>query len=116
MPLGKDLQMATAAPRRPGDTGRLLLIFGTPIAYAALSFVHPHSGNDADIYGLLRNQWVTWLGVHVVQIILIILLGATVWALLGVVDHRELPSSLRWTRMSCPTWTQRFEIRLWRTW
>jgi hypothetical protein len=72
-----------------GGTGRLLLIFGTPIAYAVLTVVHPHSGNDADMYGLLRNQWTTWLGVHVVQIVLIILLGATVWALLDGITGRS---------------------------
>jgi hypothetical protein len=63
--------------------GRRLLVLGTPLVYAAVTVVHPRqfAGGGASMYADLRGQAGTWLAVHTVQIALVMLLGATIWAL-----------------------------------
>jgi hypothetical protein len=48
-----------------------------------VTVVHPRqfAGGGATMYADLRDQAGTWLAVHTVQIALVMLLGATIWAL-----------------------------------
>jgi hypothetical protein len=63
--------------------GRRLLILGTPLAYGVVTVLHPRQfpGGGGSMYADLRGQASTWLAVHTAQIVLIMLLGATIWAL-----------------------------------
>jgi lysylphosphatidylglycerol synthetase-like protein (DUF2156 family) len=63
--------------------GRRLLILGTPLAYGVVTVLHPRQfpGGGGSMYADLRGQAGTWLAVHTAQIVLIMLLGATIWAL-----------------------------------
>jgi hypothetical protein len=76
---------STQTRERPasGGVGRRLLVLGTPLVYAAVTVVHPRqfAGGDATMFADLRGQAGTWLAVHTVQIALVMLLGATIWAL-----------------------------------
>jgi hypothetical protein len=75
----------TQSTGRPasGGIGRRLLVLGTPLAYGVVTLIHPREfpGGDASMYADLRGQAGTWLAVHTAQIVLIMLLGATIWAL-----------------------------------
>jgi hypothetical protein len=75
----------TQTPRRSasGGVGRRLLILGTPLAYGVVTVLHPRQfpGGGGSMYADLRGQAGTWLAVHTVQLVLIMLLGATIWAL-----------------------------------
>jgi hypothetical protein len=63
--------------------GRRLLVLGTPLAYGVVTLIHPREfpGGDSSMYADLRGQAGTWLAVHTAQIVLIMLLGVTIWAL-----------------------------------
>src|SRR5215211_331862 len=54
-----------------------------PWGYAAVTVIHPRqfAGGGATMYADLRGQAGTWLAVQTVQIALVMLLGATIWAL-----------------------------------
>jgi hypothetical protein len=73
--------------RTPGQPtsgmGRRLLILGTPLAYGVVTVLHPRQfpGGGGSMYADLRGQTGTWLAVHTAQLVLIMLLGATIWAL-----------------------------------
>jgi hypothetical protein len=66
-----------------GGIGRRLLVLGTPLAYAVVTLIHPRElpGGGSRMYTDLAGQSGTWLAVHTAQIVLIMLLGATIWAL-----------------------------------
>ena len=75
----------TQTPTRPapGGVGRRLLVLGTPLAYVVVTLLHPRqfAGGGATMYADLRGQTGTWLAVHTAQIVLVMLLGATIWTL-----------------------------------
>jgi hypothetical protein len=75
----------TQSRERPasGGVGRRLLVLGTPLAYAVVTLIHPRElpGGGGSMYVDLRGQVSTWLAVHTAQIVLIMLLGATIWTL-----------------------------------
>ena len=68
--------------RQPG-MGRRLLVLGTPLAYGVVTVLHPRQfpGGGGSMYADLHGQAGTWLAVHTAQIVLVMLLGATIWAL-----------------------------------
>jgi hypothetical protein len=80
----------TQTPRRPaaGGVGRRLLVLGTPLAYAVVTVIHPRQlpSGGGNMYADLHSQVGTWLAVHTVQILLIMLLGVTIWALADGLD------------------------------
>jgi hypothetical protein len=78
----------TQTPRRPvsGGVGRRLLIFGTPLAYAVVTVIHPRDFGGGSMYADLHGQVGTWLTIHTVQILFVMLLGATIWALVDGLD------------------------------
>lgn len=80
----------TQTLRRPasGRAGRRLLILGTPLAYAVVTVIHPREfpGGGNSMYADLHGQAGTWLTIHTVQILLVMLLGATMWALVDGLD------------------------------
>ena len=66
---------------------RRLLLFGVPLAVAALGLIHPggvtNPGHEGDtIYHELRDQADLFIAVHLVQLVVFSLLGLTVWFLL----------------------------------
>jgi hypothetical protein len=65
----------------PSGFARRALLLGTPLAYLALSIVHPRTGLDSDLYGALGGRVEVWTGVHVAQLVLIALLGGVIWTL-----------------------------------
>ena len=66
-----------------GGVGRRLLVLGTPLVYAVVTLIHPREfpGGGGSMYADRRGQTGTWLAVHTAQLVLIMLLGATIWAL-----------------------------------
>ena len=68
--------------------GRRLLVLGTPLAYGVVTVLHPRQfpGGGGNMYADLRGQTGAWLAVHTAQIVLIMLLGATIWALVEGLD------------------------------
>jgi hypothetical protein len=75
----------TQTPRRQasGGVGRRLLVLGTPLAYAVVTVIHPREfpSGGGSMYADLHGQVGTWPAVHTAQILLIMLLGATIWLL-----------------------------------
>jgi hypothetical protein len=71
-----------------GGVARRLLILGTPLAYAVVTVIHPHElpGGGGSMYADLQGQVGTWLAVHTVQILFVMLLGAIIWALVDGLD------------------------------
>ncbi len=60
--------------------GRILVVFGTPIAFAIAGFLHLVSDGDApDIYSGLRDYAGLWIAIHVVQLLLILLLAVAIY-------------------------------------
>jgi hypothetical protein len=60
--------------------GRMLVVFGTPIAFAITGFLHLVPKTDApDIYTGLRDDAGLWIAIHVVQLLLILLLAVAVY-------------------------------------
>jgi hypothetical protein len=58
----------------------MLVVFGTPIAFAITGLLHLVPGGDsADIYSGLRDHAALWIGIHVLQLVLILLLGVVVF-------------------------------------
>jgi hypothetical protein len=55
---------------------RRLLIFVTPLAMTVVSILHPHAAS-ASIVAALQPQLGLWLSIHVLQLVLLGLLGAT---------------------------------------
>ena len=50
-------------------TGRILIVFGTPIAFAITGFLHLVADGDVpDIYSGLKGQVGLWIAIHVVQL------------------------------------------------
>jgi hypothetical protein len=70
--------------------GRILVVFGTPIAFAITGFLHLVPEADApDIYTGLRDYAGLWIAIHLVQLLLILLLAVAVyWLTEGVDQHR----------------------------
>lgn len=58
---------------------RRLVLLGTPLALAALFWVHPHTGDDA--YAALGPVADTWFAVHLLLLPLFGLLGASLYLL-----------------------------------
>jgi hypothetical protein len=60
--------------------GRILIIFGAPIAFAITGFLHLVADGDVpDIYSGLKSQAGLWIAIHVVQLLLILLLAVAVY-------------------------------------
>jgi cytochrome bd-type quinol oxidase subunit 2 len=60
--------------------GRILVVFGTPIAFAITGFLHLVPETDApNIYTGLRDSAGLWIAIHVVQLLLILLLAVAVY-------------------------------------
>ena len=60
--------------------GRILIVFGTPIAFAITGFLHLVADADAaDIYSGLKGHVGLWIVIHVVQLLLILLLAVAVY-------------------------------------
>jgi len=59
---------------------RRLVLRGTPIAFGVASLLHPVPGRQP-IVDALEPRLGRWLGVHVAQLVLLILLAATLWLL-----------------------------------
>jgi hypothetical protein len=59
---------------------RRLVLRGTPIAFGVASLLHPVPGHQP-IVDALEPRLGRWLGVHVAQLVLLILLAATLWLL-----------------------------------
>ena len=60
--------------------GRILIVFGTPIAFAITGFLHLVADGDvADIYSGLKGHAGLWIAIHVVQLLLILLLAVAVY-------------------------------------
>jgi hypothetical protein len=60
--------------------GRILIVFGAPIAFAVTGFLHLVADGDApDIYSGLKGHAGLWIAIHVVQLLLILLLAVTVY-------------------------------------
>lgn len=60
---------------------RMLVVFGTPIAFATTGFLHLvpwPSGSEVDIYTRLRDHATLWIAIHIVQLPLILLLAVAV--------------------------------------
>ncbi len=60
---------------------RRLLLFGTPVAMGVVSILHPKGGASASVPASLQPRLGLWLGVHLVQLVLVGLLGLTIWTL-----------------------------------
>jgi hypothetical protein len=59
--------------------GRILIVFGAPIAFAITGFLHLVADGDApDIYTGLRGHAGLWIAIHVVQLLLILLLAVAI--------------------------------------
>jgi len=61
---------------------RMLLVFGTPVAFATTGFLHlvPWPvGSDVEIYTRLRDHATLWIAIHVVQLLLIMLLAVAIY-------------------------------------
>ena len=66
---------------------RRLLLFGVPLAVAALGLIHPggatNPGHDGDtIYEQLRDQADLFIAVHLLQLVVFSLLALVVWCLI----------------------------------
>jgi hypothetical protein len=60
--------------------GRVLIVFGTPIAFAITGFLHLVADGDVpDIYSGLKGHAGLWIAIHVVQLLLILLLAVAVY-------------------------------------
>jgi hypothetical protein len=60
--------------------GRILVMFGTPLAFAITGFLHLVPAGDApDSYTGLRDHAGLWIAIHVVQLLLILLLAVAVY-------------------------------------
>jgi hypothetical protein len=60
--------------------GRILIVFGTPIAFAITGVLHLVGDGDApDIYSGLKGHAGLWIAIHVVQLLLILLLAVAVY-------------------------------------
>ena len=60
--------------------GRILIVFGTPIAFAITGFLHLVADGDVpDIYSGLKGHAGLWIAIHVVQLLLILLLAVAVY-------------------------------------
>jgi hypothetical protein len=61
---------------------RMLVVFGTPVAFATTGFLHLvpwPAGSDVEIYTRLRDHATLWITIHVVQLLLILLLAVAVY-------------------------------------
>jgi hypothetical protein len=59
---------------------RILIVFGTPIAFAITGFLHLVADGDVpDIYSGLKGHADLWIAIHVVQLLLILLLAVAVY-------------------------------------
>jgi hypothetical protein len=61
---------------------RMLVVFGTPIAFATTGFLHEvawPSGSAIEIYTKLRDHATPWVTIHIVQLLLILLLAVAVY-------------------------------------
>jgi hypothetical protein len=61
---------------------RRLLTLGTPLVMAVVSILHPHAAGSS-IVAALQMRLGLWMGIHLIQLILIGLLGATLWLLIS---------------------------------
>jgi hypothetical protein len=60
---------------------RMLVVFGTPVAFATTGFLHLvpwPSGSELEVYTRLRDQATLWIAIHLVQLLLILLLAVAV--------------------------------------
>jgi hypothetical protein len=63
--------------------GRILIVFGAPIAFAITGFLHLVADGDApDIYTGLKGHAGLWIAIHVVQLLLILLLAVAIYWLI----------------------------------
>jgi hypothetical protein len=77
------MRQAQTRGQPTSGVGRRMLVLGIPLAYGVVTVLHPRQfpGGGGSMYADLRGQAGTWLAVHTAQIVLIMLLGATIWAL-----------------------------------
>jgi hypothetical protein len=77
--------------------GRILIVFGAPIAFAITGLLHLVADGDVpDIYSGLKSHAGLWIAIHVVQLLLILLLAvAVLLADRGVDQHRGAHQSRR---------------------
>jgi len=62
--------------------GRALVVFGAPIAFIVTGSLHVVAGRDtADMYLALHDHASVWIGIHVIQLALILLLAVAVYYL-----------------------------------
>src|SRR5215510_13715442 len=60
---------------------RMLVVFGTPVAFATTGFLHLvpwPSGSELEVYTRLRDHATLWITIHLVQFLLILLLAVAV--------------------------------------
>lgn len=61
---------------------RRLVTLGTPLVMGVVSVLHPHAAGPS-IVAALQMRLGLWLGIHLIQLFLIGLLGATLWLLIS---------------------------------
>jgi hypothetical protein len=95
-PLQRDGDLRPTAPRQ---FWRRLLLIGTPAAWIVVALLHPVPDNGS-IYEDLSSVSGRWLGVHLAQLCLTVLMGAVLWT--AVRGRSGLAPSL--TRCAVPTY------------
>src|SRR5262245_1218328 len=73
--------MHTSTIRTP-VFARRLVILGTPLIMGMVSVLHPQAAGSG-IVAALQPRLGLWLGIHLLQLILLGLLGATLWLLIS---------------------------------
>src|SRR5262245_48148104 len=70
-------------------SARKAVLFGSPLLMAVASVVHPHPPfRLPGMFEFLRSRLSLWMGVHFVQLILVFLLGLTIWFLTEGLEGR----------------------------
>lgn len=60
--------------------GRTLVVYGTPIAFAITGMLHIVAGGDTtDDFAAIKDDATVWIGIHLVQLVLIPLLAIAVY-------------------------------------
>jgi hypothetical protein len=70
------------SPTRTPAFVRRLVTLGTPLVTGIVSVLHPHAAGPS-IVATLHPRLGLWLGIHLIQLALIGLLGATLWLLIS---------------------------------
>ena len=87
--------MLPTSSRRPWGTLRTLILLGTPLLTGIVSVVHPHLMGE-QVLEQLQPQLNLWLGVHLMQLLLIGLLGVVIWLLVDGLEGRAAQIA-RWS-------------------